>query len=434
MESGLLLLAFLSTLVTVHQFHIIQAQEGISIDCGTTGSYVDSNNVTWVGDKGFVTTGESINITDVVKKPINTLRYFPTGQTNCYTNIPATKGRTTLVRTKFYYKNYDENYSPPSFDVVYDGKHRNSIAMTVDSLFSDEETFHYSEVIFAPANENISVCLVRTSPSDNPFISSIEVYRFDAGMYDDLGPEEGFILYKRNAYGATKLISYPLDPYGRLWSPKGSQDYPGLIDLTTSAPSIDITGALNKPPEIVMTKAMSGDGFIMSGLNLPSTLLPVYLALYFSEPQSLGRTQKRSFTVFLDGMQVGSHPIVPVFGKATQVVLRDIMASSESQLVFKSTDDSGLPTIISGLEVYSISNYKDHGSGGGGQSGSSNNGKFLLNLCKCFINNFFSWSIKQITSHTKIHKIFPSFSKQPKGNKLNLKKYYFEDSECVFIF
>lgn len=182
-----------------------------------------------------------------------------------------------------------------------------------------------------------------------------------------------------------------------------------------------------------MTKAMSGDGLIMSGLNLPSTPLPIYLALYFSEPQSLGRTQKRSFTVFLDGMQVGSHPIVPVFGKATQVVLRGVMASSESQLVFKSTDDSGLPTIISGLEVYTISNYKDHGSGGGGQSGSSNNGKFLLNLCKCFINNFFSWSIKQITSHTKIHKIFPSFSKQPKGNKLNLKKYYFEDSECVFI-
>jgi len=195
-------------------------------------------------------------------------------------------------------------------------------------------------------------------------------------------------------------FSYPLDPYGRLWSPKGSQDYPGLIDLTTSAPSIDITGALNKPPEIVMTKAMSGDGFIMSGLNLPSTLLPVYLALYFSEPQSLGRTQKRSFTVFLDGMQVGSHPIVPVFGKATQVILRDVMASSESQLVFKSTDDSGLPTIISGLEVYSISNYKDHGSGGGGQSGSSNNGKFLLNLCKCFINNFFPGQLNKL-HHTQ---------------------------------
>ncbi|CAH8267625.1 unnamed protein product [Arabidopsis lyrata] len=374
----LLLLACISNLAIIH---LVQAQDqnGISIDCGTTGSYVDSNNVTWVGDNGFVTTGESINITDVTTKPINTLRYFPTGQTNCYTNIPATKDQKTLVRTKFYYENYDDKFSPPSFDIVYDGKHRDSIEIT-ESLLNDEDTFYFSEVIFAPANENISVCLLRTSPSDNPFISSIEVYSFDAGMYEDVGPEEGLILYERITYGAKKLISYPSDPYGRLWSPSGSEDNTALTDLTTSAPSIDITGASNKPPEIVMSKALSGDGLIISGLPLPSTAVLVYLALYFSEPQSLGRTQKRSFNIFLDNMQVGSHPIVPVFGKATQLVLRDVEATSESQIVFKSTDDSVLPTIINGLELYSISNNQHGGSGGqsggggGGQSGGGNNG------------------------------------------------------------
>ncbi|KAL9294029.1 putative Malectin-like domain-containing protein [Arabidopsis thaliana] len=384
MESphGVLLLAFISTLAIVH---LVQAQDqkGISIDCGTTGSYVDSNNVTWVGDNGFVTTGESINITDVTTKPINTLRYFPTGQTNCYTNIPVTKGRKTLVRTKYYYENYDDKFSPPSFDIVYDGKHRDSIDIT-ESLLDDEDTFYFSEVIFAPASENISVCLLRTSPSDNPFISSIEVYSFDDGMYKDLGPEEGLILYQRITYGAKKLISYPLDPFGRLWSPSASGDNTALTDLSTSAPSIDITGASNKPPEIVMSKALSGDGLIISDLPLPSTATLVYLALYFSEPQSLGRTQKRSFNVFLDDMQVGSHPIVPVFGKATQLVLRDVEATSGSQIVLKSTDDSVLPTMINGLELYSISNNQHGGSGGksgggdngggGGQSGGGNNG------------------------------------------------------------
>lgn len=181
----------------------------ISIDCGSAGSYVDSNNVTWVGDKGFVTTGEPMKIPDVVTKPINTLRYFPTGQTNCYTKIPATKRRKTLVRTKFYYENYDGKSSPPSFDVVYDGKHRDSIEIT-ESLLNDEETFYFSEVIFAPANENISVCLFRTSPSDNPFISSIEVYSFDAGMYGDLGPNEGLIIRQRVTYGAKEIIRYTL--------------------------------------------------------------------------------------------------------------------------------------------------------------------------------------------------------------------------------
>ncbi|OAP06583.1 hypothetical protein AXX17_AT3G40140 [Arabidopsis thaliana] len=374
-----LLLAFISTLAIIH---IVQAQDqnGISIDCGTTGSYVDSNNITWVGDNGFVTTGESINITDVTTKPINTLRYFPTGQTNCYTNIPVTKGRKTLVRTKYYYENYDDKFSPPSFDIVYDGKHRDSVDIT-ESLLDDEDTFYFSEVIFAPASENISVCLLRTSPSDNPFISSIEVYSFDDGMYKDL---EGLILYQRITYGAKKLISYPLDPFGRLWSPSASGDNSALTDLSTSAPSIDITGASNKPPEIVMSKALSGDGLIISDLPLPSTATLVYLALYFSEPQSLGRTQKRSFNVFLDDMQVGSHPIVPVFGKATQLVLRDVEATSGSQIVLKSTDDSVLPTMINGLELYSISNNQHGGSGGKsgggdngggeGQSGGGNNG------------------------------------------------------------
>lgn len=163
-------------------------------------------------------------------------------------------------------------------------------------------------------------------------------------------------------------FSYPLDPYGRLWFPSGSKDNPTLTDLTTSAPSIDITRVSNKPPEIVMSKALSGDGLILSDLALPLTGLPVYLALYFSEPQSLGRTQKRSFNVFLDNTQVGLSHIVPVFGKATQVVLRDVVATLGSKIVFQSTDDSVLAPIINGLELYSISNSRDGGGGGEDQS------------------------------------------------------------------
>ncbi|CAH2065232.1 unnamed protein product [Thlaspi arvense] len=277
---------------------ILSVAENISIDCGSTGSYVDSNNVRWVGDTGFVTTGETMKIPDVVTKPINTLRYFPTGQTNCYTNIPVIKHRKTQVRTKFY---YDGKYSPPSFDVIYDNKHRDLVEIT-DSVVNDEENFYSSEVIFAPANENISV--------------------------------------------------YPSDPYGRLWSPI----VPELkLALITSAPSVDITGASNKPPESVMSKAMLNI-LVLYDLAFPLTGIPVYLALYFSEPLSLHRTQKRSFNVFLDDMQVGSDPIVPVFGKATQVVLRDVGATPESNIVFQSTDDSDLPPIINGLEIYSISN------------------------------------------------------------------------------
>ncbi|EOA23965.1 hypothetical protein CARUB_v10017183mg [Capsella rubella] len=348
-------LLYLITLLSLPAVILTTLAKNISIDCGSTGSYVDSNDVTWVGDKGFVTTGEPLEIPDVVTKPMNTLRYFPTGKTNCYTNIPVTKGRKTLVRTSFKYENYDGKFSPPSFDVIYDGKHRDSIQITD----SDEENFYFSEVIFAPVNENISVCFSRTSPSDNPFISSIEVYSMDVGMYNDLDPKEGLILQERIAYGAKEFISYPLDPYGRLWNAPGSLDNPTMtIELSSLALSIDITGASNKPREIVMSKAYSGYG-LYGSLSYPAIPLPgstVYMVLYFSEPESLGRTQRRSFNVFLDTTQVGSRPIVPVFGKATQFVLRDVVPTSMSQIIFKSTDDSNLPPLINGLELYSISN------------------------------------------------------------------------------
>ncbi|KAG7559863.1 Malectin-like domain [Arabidopsis thaliana x Arabidopsis arenosa] len=337
----------------------------ISIDCGASRSYVDSDNVTWLGDRGFVTTGESFLIPGNLTEPVNNLRYFPSGQTNCYTNIPATKGLKTLVRTLFYYGNYDRKSSPPSFNVVYDGKHLDSVVTT--SLF-------ISEVIFAPASENISICLVRTSPSDDPFISSIEVYSLDAGMYDDLGPDEGLILRQRFAYGAKEIIGYPSDPYGRLWFPSRSSDTT-ISELTTLAPSVDISGASNKPPEIVMSKALSAASLILSDETLPLAGIPVYLALYFSEPQSLGLTQTRSFNISLDTTQVGSGPIIPVFGKVTQVVVRDVVATSVSQVVIQSTDDSTLPPIINALELYSISSGQDGGNYGGGENGSGGGGQ-----------------------------------------------------------
>ncbi|CAH2065228.1 unnamed protein product [Thlaspi arvense] len=347
--------------------NIFSLAENISIDCGASGSHVDSDNVTWVGDKGFVTTGESFEIPGNVTEPANTVRFFPSGQTNCYRNIPATRRRKTLVRTLFYYGNYDGKSSPPSFNVVYDGKNLDNV------VFSDEDqSLFVSEVLYFPASENISVCLIRTSPSDDPFISSIEVYGMDAGMYDDLGPDEGLILRQRVAYGAKEIIGYPIDPYGRLWFPSTSSDQT-IIELTTSAPSIDITGVANKPPEIVMSKALAADGLRLFDDSLPLAGLPVYLALYFSEPQILGRTQRRSFNVFLDDTQLGSGPIVPVFGKATQVVIRDVVATSLSQVIFQSTDDSVLPQIVNAMELYSISNGQDGGdNGGGGASGGSN--------------------------------------------------------------
>lgn len=122
-----------------------------------------------------------------------------------------------------------------------------------------------------------------------------------------------------------------------------------------------------------MSEALLKDVIILSDKTLAGS--PLYLALYFSEPQSLDRTKKRSFNVFLDTKQLNSGPIVPVFGKATQFVIRDIVATSKSKLIFRSTSDSALPPIVNAMELYSILEAHDGGNNGGGLSSGGNGGE-----------------------------------------------------------
>lgn len=106
-----------------------------------------------------------------------------------------------LIRTVFYYGNYDRKSSSPSFNVLFDGKHIGTIS--VISAFDP----YVLELIFSPASRETSVCFLRTS-SSNPFVSSIEVVELDSGMYDELGPGEGMFYQARIAYGATRDLRY----------------------------------------------------------------------------------------------------------------------------------------------------------------------------------------------------------------------------------
>lgn len=83
----------------------------------------------------------------------------------------------------------------------------------------------------------------------------------------------------------------------------------------------------------------------------------------------------RSFNIMFGSKNVGTGPIVPVYGKATQVVVRDVVASSSSQLVFQSTINALLPPMINALELYIISSgTSGDGSGNGSGSGPGTGG------------------------------------------------------------
>ncbi|EFH53727.1 predicted protein [Arabidopsis lyrata subsp. lyrata] len=313
----------------------------VNIDCGTSLPGVDNNNLKWVGDKDFITSGESATVSSTtVEKSLTTLRYFPTGDSNCYSNIPVTKGGKVLVRTMFYYGNYDGKSSTPSFNVVFEGKHRGTVS--ISSAFEP----YLLELIFSPASGETSVCFVRTSSSSNPFVSSIEVSDLDDGMYNELGPGEG-----------------------RFWLPSDINIL--VTGIPSAAASIDTSGASNRPPESVLRNSWTGEGLSLYDPTLPSAGVPVYLAMYFSEPL---QSSLRSFNIFFGGKQVGRGPVVPVFGKATQVVVRDLVASSSTQLTLWSTASALLPPMINAAELYVISKGTNEGTGGNGSGSGSGSG------------------------------------------------------------
>ncbi|KAG2329843.1 hypothetical protein Bca52824_001023 [Brassica carinata] len=224
------------------------------------------------------------------------------------------------------------------------------------------------ELIFSPASGETTVCFVRTSSSSNPFVSSIEAADLADGMYDELGPAEGLFYQQRLQYGTTEVIRS--DPYGRFWLP--SEINILLTGLPSSAPSIDTSDASNKPPESILRNSWSGDRLSLFDPTLPTGGVPVYLALYFSEPFQMS---VRSFNILFGSKKVGTGPVVPVYGKATQVVVRDVVASSSSHLVFQSTASTLLPPMINALELYVISSgTSGDGSGNGSGSGSGTGG------------------------------------------------------------
>lgn len=160
------------------------------------------------------------------------------------------------------------------------------------------------------------------------------------------------------------------DLYGRFWLPSELNIL--LTGVPSSAASIDTSDASNKPPESILRNSWSGDSLALVDATLPTGGVPVYLAMYFSEPIQMS---VRSFNILFGTKKVGTGPVVPVYGKATQVVVRDVVASSSSHLVFQSTTSALLPPMINALELYVISSGKSgDGSENGGGSGSGTGG------------------------------------------------------------
>ncbi|XP_042505624.1 uncharacterized protein At1g24485-like [Macadamia integrifolia] len=149
------------------------AQVFVSIDCGGSSNvYTDEKGIKWSGDDPFIQTGKNAVVqtsnSNSISHVMNTLRVFPThNKKNCY-SINATNGEKFLVRASFYYGNYDNKSSPPSFDLHFNGNKRTTVVTSSEELVSKVSIYNVKV-------DAISVCLAQTHPNQLPFISALEV-------------------------------------------------------------------------------------------------------------------------------------------------------------------------------------------------------------------------------------------------------------------
>ncbi|KAI3940678.1 hypothetical protein MKW98_029997 [Papaver atlanticum] len=349
----------------------VSAKVFLSIDCGSLSlkSRTDNNSILWVGDSPYIQTGTThkVNIAPKItgwdSRVMSTLRAFPTRKKNCYSiDIKSkTKGGNTttvervLVRANFYYGNYDNKSSPPTFNLQFNGNDWEQITATDGIVFT--------EVVYSlNKSRNIDVCLAQTQPDNIPFISALEIRSLDSDAYNYLGSEYPVFFLDRQAFGTHRTIRYPDDSYDRIWrsiGPLGNTST--LTRVTSNSPSINAT-TVDKPPEAVLRttltpmKNSSEKNMVYSG-TLDSKL-PSHFNAYFSEVIKLNSTQKRSFNLtvnnnFDNSIIFPPNPVIPPYGRALEVHIFNMTTFNSSfSIDFSPTNDSTLPPLVNALEWF----------------------------------------------------------------------------------
>lgn len=318
--------------------------ESLSIDCGSSTVYSDEG---WIGDEAYIQNGESKRVQsgNSVSQVMDTLRVFSSRNKNCY-SLVAEKGEKVLVRASFYYGNYDQKASPPTFALQFDGNPWATVVTSSDLVID-------YEAIYAVKGDSTSVCVAQTQANQFPFISALEMASLGSNMYSSLDSNYALFLRRRVAFGANETIS---DAYDRIWVPGVAVN--GLTAVTSDALVIDSTTAEDDPPQAVLQNAITTSRTsesITIGTNLPAVEVPIYINAYFSEVTTLDSTQKRYLEINLDDNPV-SNPIIPPYQEVLEVTITNLTASSNNNLSLVATSDSTLPPLINALEIFSISN------------------------------------------------------------------------------
>jgi hypothetical protein len=129
----------------------------------------------------------------------------------------VTFNSTYLLRARFYYGNYDNASTPPTFQMAID-------ATIVVNISTSTSGFQYEEFAIKTQSNVTYLCLLRDGSNTVPFISAISLRPFvsyDYGMDDILAsPQYLSLMARLNLGGVGPTIRYDSSTL-LIWSSKG---------------------------------------------------------------------------------------------------------------------------------------------------------------------------------------------------------------------
>ncbi|KAK1265158.1 Senescence-induced receptor-like serine/threonine-protein kinase [Acorus gramineus] len=326
----------------------------ISIDCGCNESYVDgTTTIEYKSDYPYISTGESHNISPEEDnqdwRALRTLRSFPTGVRNCYDidiNISKGKGGKYLLRTVFYYGNYDGLDSAPEFD-LYVGVNLWAVVRT-----SDNSTVF--ELLMVVQTNTVSVCVVNTG-NGTPYISAMELRPLSDALYPAVTVNTSLTLQWRSNYASATLdvIRYPKDKYDRRWGP-----IPGEASLPPLDTRLTIEGNSGYDvPSVVMDTADSGDMYNLWNNVFKNPILGYHVYLHFMEIQVLKKNQSRLIDIYFNN-KIFMTGFQPKYLYTDTIFNNDPLSEIPNAFYNLSASiGSTLPPLLNAAELYAAVNW-----------------------------------------------------------------------------
>ncbi|KAB2042803.1 hypothetical protein ES319_D02G242800v1 [Gossypium barbadense] len=306
-----------------------QQPKGLLINCGSdVKQTVKETGLTYIPDDGFTFSGNKTSLDAKNLLPIlSTLRYFPdkVARKYCYT-FQAIKGLKYLVRTIYYYGGFDGGKEPPVFDQI---------------------------IILVAHIKTLSVCIARNNQTvSSPFISAIEVISLDDSMYNstDLGAY-ALVTVARSSFGNEDTISFPEDPYYRLWQPFKDDS----TDVVSSQSSITTSEFWNKPPAEAFVTAITMSTTKKLDVQWPPGLLPstrYHVSLYFRDDRNSKTNTWRVFSILVNGKTFYSNLNVTTDG--VTVYAPNWPLSGKTLISLIPDTKSSIAPLINAGEIYQL--------------------------------------------------------------------------------